>query len=225
MKKAGNIIWGIVLVAVGVIVALNAFDVTNVNLFFDGWWTLFIILPCTVGLFTEREKMGNILGVLIGIILLLCCQEVLSFSILWKLLVPAIIICIGLKLVWKGLFGNKANVFIKKMKEEGKKPKRGVAIFSGCDLKYSGEIFDGAELTAVFGGVECDLRNAIIDKDCAIQAIAVFGGVDIFVPNNVNVKVDSNSIFGGVSNKTANCPNAPTIYVSGTCIFGGMDIK
>ena len=73
--------------------------------------------------------------------------------------------------------------------------------------------------------MECDLRKAIIENDCAIQVTAVFGGIDIMVPDNVNVKVNSNSIFGGVSNKTSANPNAPTLYINATCMFGGADIK
>ena len=225
MKKASSILWGIVLIAAGVIWALNEFNLTDINFFFDGWWTLFIIVPCGIGLFTEREKTGNIIGIAIGVFLLLCCQEILSFSMLWKLLVPAVIVIIGLKMVLTGLFGNKANEIIKQMKQEGKQPKSGFAAFSGRDMHYDGEVFEGAELTAVFGGIKCDLRNAVIDKDCAIQVSAIFGGIDILVPDNVNVKVSSNSIFGGISNKTAVCQNAPTIYISGTCMFGGVDIK
>jgi len=225
MKKASSVLWGIVLIAAGVVLALNVFNITNIDIFFDGWWTLFIIVPCGVGLFTEREKTGNIIGIVIGVFLLLCCQDILSFSMLWKLLVPAIIVIVGLKMVLTGLFGNKANEIMKQMKLEGKQPKTGFAAFSGCDMNYHGEVFEGAELTAVFGGVKCDLRNAIIEKDCAIQVSAIFGGIDIFVPENINVKVSSNSIFGGVSNKTAVHQNAPTIYISGTCMFGGVEIK
>lgn len=225
MKKASSVLWGIVLIAAGVVLALNVFNITDINMFFDGWWTLFIIVPCAIGLFTEREKTGNIIGIVIGVLLLLCCQDVLSFSILWKLLVPVIIVIIGLKMVLTGLFGNKANEIMKKLRLEGKEPKVGCAVFSGCDMSCDGEVFEGAELTAVFGGVDCDLRNAIIEKDCAVQVSAIFGGIDIFVPDNINVKVSSNSIFGGVSNKTAVHQNAPTLYVRGTCMFGGVEIK
>jgi len=225
MKKASRVLWGIVLIAAGVILALNVFNITDINIFFDGWWTLFIIVPCGIGLFTEREKTGNIIGVVIGVFLLLCCQDILSFSMLWKLLVPAVIVIVGVKMVLNGLFGNKVNEIMKQLKQEGKKPKAGCAIFSGCDMNYDGEVFEGAELTAVFGGVKCDLRNAIIEKDCAIQVSAIFGGIDIFVPAGINVKVSSNSIFGGVSNKTAVHQNAPTLYISGTCMFGGVEIK
>ena len=225
MKKVSSVIWGIVLIAAGALFALNALSITNIDIFFDGWWTLFIIVPCVVGLFTEREKTGNIIGVAIGIFLLLYCQDILSFSMFWKLLIPAIIVIIGLKMVFVGLFGNKANEIMKKLKLEGKKPKAGCAIFSGCDINYDGEVFEGAELSAIFGGVECDLRNAIIETDCAIQVSAIFGGIDIFVPDNINVKVSSISIFGGMSNKARVHKDAPTIYVSGTCMFGGVEIK
>ncbi len=225
MKKTSSILWGILLVAAGVIFALNALNITDIDVFFDGWWTLFIIVPCAIGLFTEREKTGNLVGIAIGVFLLLCCWDILSFSMLWKLLVPAVIVIIGLKMVLTGLFGNKANEILVKMKAAGKAPKVACTVFSGSDLRYDGEVFEGAELTAVFGGIECDLRNAIIENDCAIQVSAIFGGVDILVPSGVNVKVRSNSIFGGVSNKTAVYVDAPTIYISGTCIFGGVDIK
>ena len=225
MKKARRILWGIVLIAAGVIWALNEFNITNINVFFDGWWTLFIIVPCTIDLFTEREKAGNIIGIVIGVFLLLCCRDILSFSMLWKLLVPAVIVIIGLKLVLTGLFCNKVNEILKKLRSEGKELKAGCATFSGCDMKCDNEVFEGAELTAVFGGVKCDLRNAIIEKDCAIEVSAIFGGIDIFVPAGVNVKVNSNSIFGGVSNKTVVYKNAPTVYVGGTCMFGGVEIK
>ena len=225
MKKIGSVILGIILIAIGAVFALNALNITDIDIFFDGWWTLFIIVPCTIGLFTEREKTGNIIGVAIGVFLLLCCQDILSFSMFWKLLVPAIIVIVGLKMVLTGLFGNKANEIMKKLRSEGKNPKADCAVFSGCEVNYDGEVFEGAELTAVLGGLDCDLRNAIIEKDCAIQVSAIFGGIDIFVPAGINVKVNSNNIFGGVSNKTAVQQNTPTIYVSGTCMFGGVEIK
>lgn len=225
MKKVSSVIWGVVLIAAGALFALNALNITNVDVFFDGWWTLFIIVPCAVGLFTEREKMGNIIGVAVGVFLLLCCQDIMSFSMLWKLLVPAIIVIVGLKMVFSGLFGNKANEIITKIKQEGGETRTGCATFSGCDLNFGGEVFEGAELTAVFGGVKCDLREAIIEKDCAIQVSAIFGGIDILAPSGVNVKVNSNCIFGGISNKTAVHKDAPTIYISGICMFGGAEIK
>ena len=227
MKKISKILWGAVLIAIGVIFSLNAFGVTDIKVFFDGWWTLFIIVPCFIGIFTDREKTGNIIGLLIGLFLLLCCQNVLSFGMLWKLAIPAVIVIIGLKLILGGLFGDRAVKMISESRQNGDNIKIGCATFSGQDMNFDGEVFSGAELTAVFGGVECDLRTAIIKKDCAITASAIFGGIDIYVPDYVNVKINSNSIFGGVSGKNKRPPiqGGVTLYINATCIFGGIDIK
>ena len=227
MKKLSKILWGIALIAVGSIFALKAFGVTNVEIFFDGWWTLFIIVPCLVGIFSEREKTGNIIGLLIGIFLLLCCQNVLSFDMFWKLAIPAIIVIVGLKMIFGAIFGDKAIKMLETSRKNGDDIKVGCATFSGQNLNFDGEQFSGAELTAVFGGVKCDLRQAIIEKDCAVNATSVFGGIDILVPDNVNVKVNSNSIFGGVSEKNHRTAvqGAVTIYINATCMFGGVEIK
>ena len=56
MNNFKNIIWGIVLVTIGIIFGLNELNITNINIFFDGWWTLFIIVPCIIGLFNDDEK-------------------------------------------------------------------------------------------------------------------------------------------------------------------------
>lgn len=119
MKKISKVLWGIALISVGVIFALNAFGITDIQLFFDGWWTLFIIVPCFIGIFSDREKTGNIIGLTIGVFLLLCCQNVLGFDMLWKLAVPAIIVIIGLKLIFGAIFGDKAMKLLESSKQNG----------------------------------------------------------------------------------------------------------
>lgn len=227
MKKISKVLWGVALVAVGVIFALNAFGITDIELFFDGWWTLFLIVPCFIGIFSERDKTGNIIGLAVGVFLLLCCQNILGFDMLWKLAVPAIIVLIGLKLILGAVFGDKAVKMMEESRRKGNDIKTGSAVFSGQNLGFNGKPFDGAELTAVFGGVKCDLRNAVIEKDCAITATSIFGGIDIFVPDYVNVKINSNSVFGGVSEKNRRpaVPGAVTVYINATCMFGGVEIK
>ena len=99
MKKITNTVLGALIIALGVIFALNALEITDIDIFFDGWWTLFIIVPCVIGLFTERKKSGNIIGLAIGVLLLLGSWDIISFSVLWKLLVPVIIVMIGVKII------------------------------------------------------------------------------------------------------------------------------
>lgn len=45
MNKLINILWGLFFVALAIIIGLNSVGLININLFFDGWWTVFIIVP------------------------------------------------------------------------------------------------------------------------------------------------------------------------------------
>ena len=75
MNKISNLLWGLVFIVVGVIFGLNILDITDINIFFDGWWTLFIIVPCFIGLFKDEDKSGNLIGLIIGVCLLLGCID------------------------------------------------------------------------------------------------------------------------------------------------------
>lgn len=71
MKKASGWLWGGVLVILGVILGINALGIAKIDIFFPGWWTLFIIVPCLISLFTSEHKGGALFGLLLGVALLL----------------------------------------------------------------------------------------------------------------------------------------------------------
>lgn len=226
MNNIKNILWGIILVIIGVIIGLNTMGITNIDIFFDGWWTLFIIVPCFIGLFTNKDKTGNIIGLLVGVILLLGMQNIIDFNLIWKFLLPSIIVIIGLSLIFKNTFNSKINNEIKKLNNKNTKDNEYWATFSGQRIDIPNEEFKGATLNSVFGSIICDLREAKIKEDVVINASSVFGGIDIIVPDDVNIKIKSNSIFGGVNNKKKNNEDKKyTIYVNASCLFGGVDIK
>ena len=201
--------------------------ITNINIFFDGWWTLFIIIPCFIGIFKDAEKAGNFIGLLIGVALLLACQNIINFDLIWKLAFPTILVIIGVSLIFKDSIGGKVNSEIKKLNEKRSGENSYCATFAGQNVNFDGEKFTGADLTAVFGGVKCDLRNAIIDSDVVVNASSTFAGIEIYVPSNVKIKTKSTSIFGGVENKASTKvdENSHTIYINGTAVFGGVEIK
>lgn len=227
MKKFGNILWGIVLIIIGLVIGGNALGITSINIFFDGWWTVFIIVPCFIGLFKDNEKTGNIIGLLIGIALLLSCQNIIDFNLIWKLAFPMILVIIGLSIIFKDILGNKVSSEIKKLNKKRSDKNSYCATFSGQSVNFDGEEFTGCDLNAIFGGVKCDLRKAKINGDVVINASSIFGGIDIYVPSNVKVKIKSTSIFGGVENKasTKDDDKCPTIYINGTALFGGIEVK
>ena len=101
MKNLTRIIIGAILIACGVIYILGAFGIADVNISLDGWWTLFIIIPCLNGLFTSKDKFGNFIGLIVGVLLLLAAQSVFEYDMIWKIIVPIIIIMLGIKLIVK----------------------------------------------------------------------------------------------------------------------------
>ncbi len=227
MKKVSDIMWGLILIIIGVILGGNALDIFNINLFFEGWWTLFIIVPTFIGLVTEKDKTGNIIGLVIGLFLLLACRGLFDFKLIWKLIFPLIFVIIGLSLIFKNNINKEVNEKIKKLNENLSSNDGYTATFSGQNLNFDGEEFKGSNLNAIFGGIKLDLRKAIVNEDIVINASSIFGGIDIYIPDNCKVKIKSNSIFGGVSNnKKCNVDdNSYTIYINASCMFGGVEIK
>ena len=226
MNNFSKILWGIVLIALGIVIGLNALNITSINLLFKGWWTLIIIIPCLINLFNTKEsgKTGDLIGVVVGVALLLAVRDIISFSLIWKLLIPIILVAIGLSMIFNETIKAKVTNKVKEASKDGLESI--TATFASQKVNKDGENFKGANLDSVFGGVTLDLRQANIEKEAVIKASAIFGGVEIFVPSNINLKVKGTPIFGGVSNKVINKKeNEKTIYIDAFCMFGGVDIK
>lgn len=225
MKNTKKVIWGLLLIALAALLALNSLGVIEFELFFDGWWTLFIIVPSLAALIENKNKTDSIISLLIGIIFLLCARDILSWDMVWKLALPVILASIGIKIIISAFRKKKSHRIVKEIKVDGKNLQKGIAVFSGTELNFDNTVFDGADLVACFGGVECDLRHAIIDKDCIIHTCCVFGGIDIKVPDNVKVVNNASSIFGGIDVIKSNNSANHTIYIDGICVFGGIDVQ
>lgn len=223
MKK-NNIIWGLVLIIIGLIIGLNRLDIISFNLFFNGWWCFFIIIPCFIGLLTDKEKTGSLIGLIIGILLFLGSNDIIDYSMIWSLLLPIILVMIGLSIVLKNTISTDINKEIKKIDTNNNKEYS--AVFSGQKVSASKD-FNGANINAIFGGVELDLTNINLKEDIVINTCSVFGGIDLKVSDDVNVKIKSTSIFGGCEDKRKNITNdnKHTIYINAFCLFGGVDIK
>lgn len=220
--KTSNILWGLAFVAAGVIVIGNIIDLWDFSVFFRGWWTLFIIIPCIISMVTNGFHSGNLIGLGIGVLLLLGAQKVITGDLAGKLIFPVILIIIGLSI----LLGGHGHVkHVKFPKSDGNSPEY-ASVFSGRDLSFAGQVFTGADFTSVFGGFDVDLREAQITQDVVIHATAIFGGADFRVPQNVKIVVSGTPIFGGTSMKAVQSsdPAAPTVYFNTFCAFGGIEI-
>lgn len=220
----GNALWGIFFILLGISVAGNIMGYWHFSLFFRGWWTLFIIVPSIISIVQNGVNTGGIIGLVAGGLLFLGQQNFFNSQLIGELIFPIILVIIGVSIIFRGR-GNKRSREVKLL-TNGDTPDY-TAIFGSQELRFPGEVFHGASLTAVFGGVELDLRDAIINEDITITATSIFGGVDLMVPSNVKVSISSTPIFGGTSNKAVQptTANPSTIYLNSVCIFGGVEVK
>ncbi len=241
MKRAGSWIWGLLFIVVGVIWGLNATGVAHFDIFFPGWWTLFIIVPCFVALLTDDNKMASFVGLLIGVCLLLGCWDVLPFDLMWKLALPVVLVLIGCSIIFRG---SKKGPLVDKIRtiESGKRDniEEYWATFGEQNIDYDGKEFKRCGVEAVFGSVNLDLREAKIQQDALVRVSSIFGGVKIRVPEDVKVEVVSTSVFGGVDDerkkarrkkgddedevKDGSTEKEKTLYIRATCVFGGVEI-
>ena len=115
--------------------------------------------------------------------------------------------------------------------EEGQ-PKNGSDTFS--DLAFMGGVkrtnlsrdFRGGEATAVMGGIDIDLRNAVMDQSEAVLDVSsVMGGVKIRVPEDWKVVSRVSSIMGGFDDNTRHPEDAAhRLILKGTVVMGGLKV-
>ena len=209
-----SMFWGILLIVVGILFLGRNMNWWYFSIFFDGWWTLFLIVPSIISLVRREGVASSFLILALGVLMLLASQNVIEWSMIWKIFVPLIIIVVGLSII----FGNRR---VRKPKVNAKEY---VAIFSSVD-EMIGKIESDFKVTSVFGGVELDMRDVKLEEDLIIDCFTLFGGIDIRLPKDVKVEVNGLPIFGGVENKYRNNDEAKvTIYINHTTIFGGVDL-
>lgn len=107
-----------------------------------------------------------------------------------------------------------------------------VGIFGGTERRVSSSSFRGGSATAIFGGVDVDLRDAALsDPPAVITATALFGGVEIRAPEAWVVEVDAIPIFGGVEDERPRRPrdagsgDRPDLVVTGFVAFGAITVS
>ena len=227
MKQAFKIIFGLALIAAGVLWVLSILGVITLEVSTKGWWTLFIIIPSLYGLCVDKHKVGSCIGLGIGILLLLAARDVITWQMMWQLGLALMVICIGLKVIFIKKWDYKGVSEIKTISRDGKEIRRIETSFGKQECSFAGEKFEGADVEASFGGLIVDLRDAEIVGDAFINLNVAFGGATIIVPQGLAVKLATSSAFGGVSDnrRTKVDSGTPSLVINGKVAFGGVELR
>lgn len=217
--------FGITIAALGGVLLLKNLEIIK----FDSWqvfwgtvWAAGLVLAGLMTIFSSRRASLRVWGLLlmtIGVSIGLGAYGVINISA-WKIFWPVILIAIGL-MVSVGSGGHKRS---KKSATDGSGNEK-IAIFYGEESRVKGD-YTGGSVTAIFGGVELDLRQAKIKDGTVIDVFTFCGGVNINMPDDVIVKNEVRGILGGSEDKTVSKSSAKkTIYLRGECILGGLEVK
>lgn len=237
-NTASRATWGILFILLGVALAGRAFGLFDFSIFFRGWWTLFIIIPCATGLSDRNKRTSSLIGLGIGILLLLSAQGIFTWYIMFRVLIAFLFVAIGCSILTKGnrkeryddntITDKQSYTYADSGSNSGytnantnsnyKRSNNGTTnhggynhfsgILSGRTVQFVDELFTGAVISSILGNVQLDLRNAIINDNVIVETTCILGGVDIYVPSNVKVVVNCTPILAGVDNDIISPSNA-----------------
>lgn len=220
----GRLLVGMVIATVGVLFLLDAAGALDAGDVIDRWWPSVIV---AAGLLTLAERPPAYLrGAILtagGIVGLLFTTGVLDHTA-WKYVWPVAVIVAGLAVMahWSGRTipaGSRSDDVISS-----------TSMFGGAELASADQQFRGAWLTAIFGGITLDLREARpAAGGASVNATVAFGGIDVLVPKGWRVTVKCVPIFGGVDDKTDRSDplpaDAPVLHIDAVTVFGGVSVK
>ena len=233
MKQTSKIVFGLALIAAGVIWILNIIGILAFDFSTEGWWTLFIIVPCLFGLFNDRgDRVGPLVGIGIGVLLLLAARDIISWNMMWQIGLALMIVGFGVQLLlFKscgcGCCGPHGSCDHKTILSDGKNIHRIDSAFGKQEISFAGEKFEGADVHTSFGGLQLDLRGADIAEQAVIKLNVGFSCVSIIVPEGLAVQVNVSSGFGGVADKRYSkvTTGTPLVIIIGEVGFGGVEIR
>ncbi len=104
-----------------------------------------------------------------------------------------------------------------------------VTIMEGKQFASRAEQLQSGKVTTVMGGVDLDLRDAVLAPGGADLALfTVMGGVALRVPDTWIVETVGRAFLGGhdtrVAKRGALSADAPVLRVHANTFFGGLDI-
>jgi len=214
----GRLFFGGLILAVGIILLLDNAGSLDAGDVFSTWWPVVVILAGAFMFFANPAHWAvPLIIVVAGAGLLLSTLDVADIgAFLWPglLVVVGLLVIFGRRPKWEhGATGQIVSNF---------------TVFSGSQLVSRSESFEGGNLTALFGGIELDLRDAQLASPNSLDVFAAFGAVEITVPHGWQVVIKGLPLFGGFENATAKddiSPDSPTLILNGTALFGGIEVK
>lgn len=224
-RVTGQTLIALLIILVGVILLGRSTDVYDVSWAFDFVPSLFVLAGVYVLIVSDfRNLVGSLLVIAVAGAWQLVTLDVVEREQVTQLW-PLLIVMFGLS-VLLGQYRARTH-----RRETADDHPTALAFFGGSEGRSTSKQFHGADFTAVFGGVEFDLRETEIgDRPAHVSATAVFGGVELRAPPEWNVEVDVLPLFGGAADERPRPTEGDDheevdLIVTGMALFGGVSVS
>ncbi|MEO5691285.1 MAG: DUF5668 domain-containing protein [Candidatus Saccharimonadales bacterium] len=204
-------------IGIGVLALLDNVNVYNFSALWETWWPV-VLISVGIIMYIGNRKELTWAGIvtLAGVAFLLNNLNILNFNV-FTLFWPIVIIVVGWSIIRQG--------YRKETVQSG--DDNYFAMMSGSESRNTSKDYKGGKATAIMGGVDIDLRDAVIKKSATLEVFALMGGISVRVPRGWVVKSQTMVFLGGTENKADNetSPNSPTLTIVGNVMLGGVEIK
>jgi predicted membrane protein len=225
-----QVLVGLMVVAVGVLFTLDNLEILDATDYLRYWPAAFVVIGLVKLYHASRYGhgwFGGLVFVAIGAWMLL--ERIVYITINARDLLPLFLVFIGGYMVWRGFGGPRRTA----RPNDGHSHFSALAVMGGVSRRSGSQTFQGADLTAIMGGCEIDLRQASIapGTEAVIDVFAFWGGIDIKVPEDWIVVTRAIPLMGGIEDKTR-VPQPPPpaeaekrLVISGIVVMGGVVVK
>lgn len=223
-SSKSRLFWGTLLLILGIGFLLQSLDIVPFGEAIGTYWPVVLIV---IGLFQLLNSRGDFVGptlvLTVGTLLLLSNMDLLPYGF-WSTFWPILLIVIGLSLLLRRrVRSSSIPVHDSSVVDMN-------VVFGSAEEVSTSKEFAGGNISAVFGAVELDLRDAEITSSQATMDVSVvFGGAEIRVPPNWSIITKGTPIMGSIENKTVlhndQTAVAPKLLLNVTAIFGGIEIR
>lgn len=226
---ARRALFGLGIVGIGALALLDNLKLFDIPLL-RTFWPLILVLWGLARLGWSRHPASRLFGVIVVLAGALMTAHNLGYgSFDLRQWWPVFIILAGTYIVLRGFFPRSARSrgrFEVSTIEHADEVNVD-ATFSGIKLQNDSPSFKGGRIAINFGGLELDLREAVMDgPEATIEVNATFGGIELRIPREWQVVVQMRATMGSVEDKSVP-PAAPShrLVLRGETLFGGIEIK
>lgn len=223
-KKFGNVLWGLIFIALGLVFVGKVLLGWDFEVFFDGWWTLFIIVPCLISFIQNGFNTGAIVGLIFGVILFLDCNDLVRQGSAFRLIIPVILIAIGVKLIFRNNFAKKVenHINFNQNTQDTSYTHESTAYTEGNTSYGTDNIERGANYSS--NNEQQKQTNNNSGFQTGAEHSAFFSSNRINYGGEVFRGTSANAVFGGIVIDLRGAIIEQDSVINATAIFGGIDI-